>query len=59
MSGAERLEARKAVNKTQMQIAVECGVSLQTARLWENGIKPNPENAEKYAAALGLTGGAR
>ncbi len=55
MSGEERLAARKAVGKTQMNIAVECGVSLQTARLWESGIQPNPENAVKYAAALGIT----
>lgn len=47
--------ARKATQKTQLQMAVEVGVSYQTYRLWEGGgTRPGPENEKKLRAALCL-----
>jgi transcriptional regulator with XRE-family HTH domain len=58
MTGAERRKAREAIGKTQIQVAVECGVALGTVRNWEIGITPQPHRAAAYARALGLDGGA-
>ena len=45
--------ARKALGKTQEDVAREVGVTLVTYQLWERGMmNPNPENREKLHKAL-------
>lgn len=47
--------ARKALGKTQIQVAIEVGVSLAAYRLWESGGgQPTNENEVELKKALKL-----
>ena len=46
-------ELRELKQKTQIECAIECGVSLTTFRLWEYGAqKPKPEHVKKLEKLL-------
>ena len=46
-------QLRKDKNLTQVKLAVLCGVSLTTIRMWEQeAATPNPENLVKLQEAL-------
>ena len=48
-------ELRKAANLTQMELAVNVGVSLMTIQLWERKVTtPKEENLNKLKEALNI-----
>ena len=48
---------RQELGITQMQLAVDVGVSMLTIQLWEKGVsEPKPENMVKLREILGLEG---
>jgi transcriptional regulator with XRE-family HTH domain len=45
-------EQRESIGKTQIDMAMLCGVSLSTYRLWEYGLPPSDENRKKLEEVL-------
>jgi len=43
---------RLAIKKTQQEMAVLCGVSYNTYRMWEYGMAIRPDNLEKLERIL-------
>ena len=50
-------QRRQELGKSQVSVAVACGVSLSAYRMWEAGCnKPIPEHKERLIKTLGLGG---
>ena len=46
-------QLRSSLGMTQIDVAVKCGVSLSSLRMWEKGVtKPNEENLIKLKEVL-------
>lgn len=60
MTPLKMKQLRKKLNMTQIQVAIEVGVSVPAYRLWEaGGTKPTLENATKLKEVLGGKSNAR